>query len=111
MWAILILSNPLLLLPTDRVDVVEHNTVMEGEHVRLEQLIFWRYDHEWNRWSVVDWRRVRPEMRLSRDMVWIDSGIPRRVISGGVMRTVTDYDRECRDRSYLPIDCRPLLRK
>lgn len=116
MIAVLLLS----VLPFDGVpqcvDVVEINHVCDDTRVRLEQVVWWEWCRQCNRFEVVDWRLLEKSgwPRLER-AGWVsdftDDGQRRIVIARTRRETWTVCDVELDDRRYLSVDKRRGIRR
>ncbi len=104
-WLILVIASvrPSIVV-VDKVDVVEVNTVYDGEGKEtFTQLIFWEWDHLRQDHEVVAWR-IQRDFDASRGRVMFhDHGALRRVDYQLRKRTHTKYDPEMNERKIMAV--------
>ena len=95
----------------DSVDLVEVNHFYDEEaNPVFDQVIFYDWSDEQNRFQVRAWRLVKDSAQLpTRDwstggyqMIWNDGQILRSVHAKAMRETWTQHDPEMRERSYFP---------
>lgn len=104
----------------DQVDLIEVNHFYD-EHGRLvfDQIIFYDWSAEQNRYHVRAWRLLKNVSQVPRrnwrrndwETIWHDGNILRRVRSKGARETWTQYDPELVEREFLPKEKRRELTK
>ncbi len=102
-------------LSTERVDLVELNHFFDdqGRHV-FDQMIFYDWSAEQNRYQVRAWRLLKsasqqPRHDWERDVyiaTWQDGDLLRRVAAKKMKETWTQHDPELVEREYLPKELR-----
>jgi len=108
-------SHPAHAPAFDRVELIEVNHLYDerGQHL-LDQLIFYEWSLERNRFDVRAWRKVTSTahypLRSWEDgdyhVTWYDRGILRHVRAGAFRETWTHYDPEVLERKQLPVERR-----
>jgi hypothetical protein len=104
----------------DRVDLVEVNHYHDelGRHV-FDQLIFYDWSKQRQRFDVRAWRLIKQSSQLPRRdhasnvwrIIWHDGGVLRTVEASSHRETWTQYDPELVNREYLPQEHRRELSK
>jgi hypothetical protein len=112
--------NPAEDVVTDRVDLIEVNHFFDdhGRHV-FDQIIFYDWSPNAGRYNVRAWRPLKTPAQIpQRDWrtrefvaVWHDGTMLRKVQAATVRESWTQYDPELVERSFVPKEQRPELRK
>jgi hypothetical protein len=111
---------PAELTAEDRVDVAELNHFYdENGRLVFEQVIFYRWCWDYERYQVYDWRLVKnPTFLPQRDWElggyvcrWDDGEFRRTVRADSFRETWTQYDPELAEREFLPKEQRMGLSK
>lgn len=102
---------PVELVVEDRVTAIELNHFYneQGQAV-FDQLIFYSWHPDYERYDVVAWRLVRGGLpRAQKDwrrggytVLWVDGAVTRRVWALGVRETWTQEDPEQIEQAILP---------
>ena len=83
-------------------DVIEHNTIMQGDDCQFEQVIFWVRPYKESDLAAVHWvNAARVDIRRRGNeviAVYYENGLRHVVKSKALKETVTDYDPERVDR-------------
>jgi len=102
-------------LSCEQVDLVELNHFFDdqGRHV-FDQMIFYDWSPEQNRYQVRAWRLLKsasqqPRHDWERDLyvaTWQDGDLFRKVLAKAMKETWTQHDPELAEREYLPKEMR-----
>lgn len=96
---------------TDMVDLVEVNHFYDDQAQPVfDQVIFYEWSDEHNRFQIRAWRLVKnPSQLPTRNwstggykMIWNDGSVMRNVQAAAMRETWTQYDPEMRERAYFP---------
>ncbi len=100
---------------SEQVDLVELNHFFDdqGRHV-FDQMIFYDWSAEHNRYQVRAWRLIKtasqqPRHDWTREVyvaTWQDGEVLRKVVAKGMKETWTQHDPELAEREYLPKEMR-----
>ncbi len=100
-------------LPTERVDLIETNTLYDLNGVLLlRQGIFYDWDEFTERYQIAAWRMIKTDANLPRpceggyEMVFVEGGGHRRVFAPKFRESWTQSDPEILERKHLPSDQR-----
>ena len=100
---------------TDNVDLVEVNHFYDDQAQPVfDQVIFYEWSQEQNRFQIRAWRLVKNPAQLPTrnwstggyQMIWHDGPFIRQVNAAAMRETWTQYDPEMRERDHLPKDQR-----
>ena len=102
-------------ISSEQVDLVELNHFYDdqGRHV-FDQMIFYDWSAEHNRYQVRAWRLIKnasqqPRHDWDRDVyvaTWQDGAVMRKVLAQSMKETWTQHDPELAEREHLPKDQR-----